>query len=286
MGNRRDGGRFRAHLSGLFIMIPSIDVVMLYGVAALVALAFMSIVFAVACRMRRYDVVDIAWGLVFIVIALTTYVLQPEKNPALDTSEVATALVVVWGARLTWHIFSRFRKSSEEDRRYQELRAKWKTNTDLNAYFRIFITQALLALIVILPVAHINLVPGDKPLTAFALVGILTWLIGFAFETIGDRQLRDHIADSKNKGKLMTSGLWRYTRHPNYFGEVTQWWGLGLLALSTPYGWFSLLGPVVITVLIVFISGVPLLEKKYEGRPGWTEYKARTSKLFPLPPKQ
>ncbi len=115
---------------------------------------------------------------------------------------------------------------------------------------------------------------------------MLVWLTGFSFEAIGDRQLAAFIRDPANRGQLMTGGLWSYTRHPNYFGEAAMWWGMAMLALSAPNGWLGLVGPLVITILLLFVSGVPLLEKKYAGRPDWEEYKKRTSIFIPWFPKK
>jgi steroid 5-alpha reductase family enzyme len=113
----------------------------------------------------------------------------------------------------------------------------------------------------------------------------MIWLTGILFEAIGDWQLLSFIRDPANKGRLMTGGLWRYTRHPNYFGEVTLWWGIYLIALSVPHGWMTVVGPLTITLLILKVSGIPMLEKSYEGRPDFQEYKRRTSAFFPLPPR-
>ena len=124
---------------------------------------------------------------------------------------------------------------------------------------------------------------GD--LKAFDYIGVVVWLIGFYFEVVGDLQLSRFLANPSNKGTLMTSGLWRYTRHPNYFGEVTQWWGIYLIAVSVPYGWVGIIGPALITILILKVSGIPLLEKHKAGQPEWEAYKSRTSKFIPLPPR-
>lgn len=116
-------------------------------------------------------------------------------------------------------------------------------------------------------------------------LGLVIWLIGFFFEAVGDAQLSEFLKNPKNKGKIIQTGLWRYTRHPNYFGEVAQWWGIWLITLGIPLGWFGIIGPLTITVLILFVSGVPLLEKKYQGRADFEAYKKQTSVFFPLPPK-
>ncbi len=116
--------------------------------------------------------------------------------------------------------------------------------------------------------------------------GLIIWLIGFYFEVMGDKQLKNFIGDKQNKGQIMTEGLWKYTRHPNYFGEVTMWWGIFTLAFNDKLGLISLISPLTITYLILFVSGVPLLEKKYQGRPDFDEYKKKTSIFLPLPPRK
>ena len=120
-----------------------------------------------------------------------------------------------------------------------------------------------------------------RPLAALEIAGALVFAAGFAFEVVGDLQLAAHIRNPANKGKLMTRGLWSTTRHPNYFGEATLWWGIGLIALPSANGGVALLGPLTITLLLLFVSGVPLLERKYAGRADWEAYKSRTSKFVP-----
>lgn len=250
----------------------------------LAAATFMSLVFLVARIIRRYDLVDAAWGSSFVIIALTSFALQPGDKMEFDLQSLVTALVIVWGGRLSWHIIQRIRHTQTEDPRYVELRKTWRGNVALNVYTRIYLLQALLALLICIPVIHINLF-ADNGITPLAWAGVLVWVVGFWFETIGDAQLRSFIRKPENKGKLMDRGLWRYSRHPNYFGELTQWWGILLMCLTTPFGWVGIVGPVLISYLILFVSGIPLNEKRFEGRPGWAAYKARTSALIPLPPR-
>lgn len=121
--------------------------------------------------------------------------------------------------------------------------------------------------------------------TGWIAAGALVWIVGFGFESIGDAQLARFRADPANKGHIIASGLWRYSRHPNYFGEVVQWWGIGLIALGAPLGWLGLVGPVAITLLIRYVSGVPMLEKHFAGRPEWEEYKRRTNIFIPWFPR-
>jgi steroid 5-alpha reductase family enzyme len=224
-----------------------------------------------------------AWGLVFILIAAGTLVYDVVMNQT-DIhwgKLLMMALVTIWGARLATHIGHRLKRTTSEDPRYVELRAKWRGNMERNIFFRTYMVQAVLAVIIALPVIFLN---SSEYITvpAFVLAGAIVWLVGFLFESTADLQLEEFV--TRHPGKLMTSGLWKYSRHPNYFGEMTQWWGLGLMALSVDYGWFSLIGPLVLTFLLLFVSGVPLAEKRAEKREGWGVYKRRTSVIFPLPP--
>jgi steroid 5-alpha reductase family enzyme len=250
----------------------------------LVAVVFMSVMFLAARKIGRYDLVDAAWGMSFISVALTSFLLQPGEWLEPDLQLLVTVLVIVWGGRLSWHILRRIQRTAEEDPRYVELRKTWRGNVAANIYIRIYLLQAVLALLICVPVIHINLF-ADNGITPLAWVGVAVWAIGFFFETVGDRQLRDFVSRPANKGKIMDRGLWRYTRHPNYFGELTQWWGIFLMCLTTPFGFVGIIGPVLISYLILYVSGIPLNEKRFEGRPGWARYKARTSGLIPLPPR-
>ncbi len=247
----------------------------------LTVLVYITIVFGVAWKKNRLDIVDIAWGGAFIVAAITSWLFGQKGW----LQSIVTMLVIVWGVRLGAYIFRRVLRSKTEDPRYTEMRETWRGNAALNAYIRIFLVQGILATIVSASVIIINLslVPA---LNIWTFVGMAIWLVGFLFESIGDSQLHSHLANPKSKEGLMTEGLWRYTRHPNYFGEATQWWGIFVIALGVPFGWAGIISPVTITHLLVFVSGVPLIEKRFEGRLGWKEYKKRTSMFVPLPPKR
>ncbi|MBW4061375.1 DUF1295 domain-containing protein [Candidatus Saccharibacteria bacterium] len=241
------------------------------------AMIFMTLAFAVAQWRKRLDIADIAWGLVFIVIAVTSYAVGGTNS---TRPLVMTTLVTLWGLRLSAHIFLRFIRKPDEDRRYAVMREGYVKHPVLLPYFKVFISQGLLALVITLPLT-IACTTSDYYFGWLSGVGVFIWGIGFFFETLGDSQLMMFLGNKRNKGKLMTTGLWSLTRHPNYFGEITQWWGIGIIALATPYGWIGLLGPLTITFLIVKVSGVPLLEQAYAGRPDWEAYKAKTNKLIP-----
>ena len=260
------------------------NMTMAFVVAFVAAAVILSLVFLYAKWRGRYDVIDAAWGLTFVVIAAVTYIgLQHSGLLQL----LLLVLIAIWGIRLTLHIYRRYRRSREEDHRYTQLRkdyAKKKGGVAWNMYTKVYLVQAVLAVIVSTPVI---IVMGSKSadIGVLAIVGTVVWVIGFFFEAVGDYQLGQFVANPANKGKLMTTGLWRYTRHPNYFGELTQWWGIYIIALSVQFGWAGLIGPLVITWLLVFISGVPLTERHFRGRPGWDEYRRSTSKLLPMLPK-
>jgi steroid 5-alpha reductase family enzyme len=256
-----------------------------FVLCGLAAGLLMTIVFSVAKRIKRYDLIDAAWGWSFMVIAATSFLLQPGIKWEFDTQLLVTLFVFIWGGRLSLHIIKRIRSTDSEDPRYVEIRKKWRGNLALNIYIRMYITQAVLALLISLPVIHINLF-ADSGWSPWLFVGGFIWVAGFIIESISDSQLRQFITTPVNKGKLMTQGLWRYSRHPNYFGELAMWWGIGIICLSTPFGWVGIAGPVLITYLIYFVSGIPIHEKRSEGRPGWESYKHRTSILIPLPPRR
>lgn len=245
--------------------------------------AFMTIMFIVSRRLKRTDVVDAAWGPAFVVAAVSAFLMNPyDVMLGVNVQTLVTILVSVWALRLSYTITRRLLKKPE-DIRYVNLRKEWTGNEFANTYVRIFLVQATLATVISSALIHINTsLPTDINMHAY--VGACIWVIGFIFEAVGDLQLKKFLANPKNKGKLMTKGLWKYTRHPNYFGEATMWWGIFVIALATPFGWLGVITPVIITFLLLFVSGVPMTEKAFEGKPGWDAYKAKTSKFVPLPP--
>ncbi|MBI5357408.1 DUF1295 domain-containing protein, partial [Candidatus Saccharibacteria bacterium] len=220
---------------------------------------------------------DVAWGLGFVYVALITLFISSNFG---TVQNLATALTCIWGLRLAIHIGSRNVKKSE-DARYQIFRDKWKDSFLPNIYVRIFLLQG--ALILAISTASVGVIASDEPASKTTYLGFLIWTFGIAFESISDWQLRSFLK-KKKVGEIMQSGLWRYSRHPNYFGEITVWVGAGLAAVSLGSHW-GLIGPVVISFLILKISGIPPLEKRYKDNPKYQAYKKRTSSLFPLPPK-
>lgn len=237
--------------------------------------------FLVSLIRRRNDVVDVAWGLGFVLLAWTSALLSGDPG---TRAVIANTLVSIWGIRLAWHIHAR-NHGRPEDYRYLQWRREWGRWMYLRSYFQVFMLQGVLLFIVALPVVLINNAKRSD-LGWLDVVGVGIWLLGFFFEAVGDAQLARFIKDPANRGKVMQSGLWAYTRHPNYFGEVTQWWGLWVMALSASNGWIGLIGPITITVLILKVSGIPMLEKKLAEKPEFAEYSKRVSAFLPRPRAQ
>lgn len=244
-----------------------------------VIVVYMTVWFFVAQAQRRNDIADVIWGTGFVVTAITAAMFSESVS---TRGYMVMLLVLLWGVRLALHIYMRNR-GKPEDRRYRKWREEWGRHAVVRAFLQIFLLQGLLMVIISLPVTYI-IISGKYPLSIFDVLGLCIWVTGFVFEAVGDYQLVKYKRDPAGRGKIMTRGLWAYTRHPNYFGEVTLWWGVYLIALSVPSGWATILGPVTITFLILKISGIPLLEEKYKDNPEFQAYKRRTSAFFPLPP--
>ena len=247
--------------------------------------AYMTAWFVVALLRKDNSIADIAWGLGFVLVAVATFF----RRGSLFLPLLVTALVLVWGIRLSLHILVRNRKRGE-DPRYAEWRRKWGRSFLWRSYLQVFLLQGFFLLVISSPVILVNTYRGDYTQgsqgSEFWLAGALLWCVGFFFEVVGDAQLARFKRDPANRGRIMTRGLWRATRHPNYFGESLMWWGIFLVALEIPGGWMTVASPVLITFLLVKVSGVPLLEKRYAGNPEFEDYARRTSAFFPWFPKK
>lgn len=234
--------------------------------------------FIIGQLLRRNDVADVAWGIGFVVLAWVLYLHRPSVQLSL-----ATLLVTIWGVRLSTHIFIRNRGKSE-DYRYVKWRQQWGKWFLLRSLLQVFLLQGLLLVIISAPLVALGK-NGLDSIGYVSFVGVLIWAVGFIFESIGDYQLSQYISEKKQGGVLQT-GLWRYTRHPNYFGEVVQWWGIWLLAYGSAWFWYAIIGPLTITLLILKVSGIPLLERRYAGDKQYELYKRRTSMFIPMPPRK
>jgi steroid 5-alpha reductase family enzyme len=224
-----------------------------FSFVAYLLFGYMTFWFFVALFLKRNDVADIAWGLGFILVAISIFGMG---GVWFDRGFVVTALVTIWGLRLAFHIFKR-NIHKPEDKRYAVWRESWGKWFVVRSYFQVFILQGILLFLIVSPVVLVTLFRGNI-WTVWDVLGIGVWLVGFYFEGVGDRQLRNFLKNPDNKGKILNTGLWKYTRHPNYFGEVTQWWGIWIIALSVPFGVWTIVGPLTITFLILKVSCVTM----------------------------
>jgi steroid 5-alpha reductase family enzyme len=243
--------------------------------------AYMTAWFVLAAARRDNSLADVAWGGGFVLLAFLSLAMGRGWQPR---PILVSSLVTVWGLRLALHVAARNRGRGE-DFRYAAWRRQWGSSWWWRSYLQVFLLQGLILAVVASPVVLINL-RSTGPLGASDLAGALAWLAGFLCEAIADRQLLRFTRDPSNRGRILNRGLWRFSRHPNYFGEVLQWWGIWLLALAVPGGWATVIGPALITFLLLKVSGVPMLEKAFAGRPGFADYKRRTSVFIPWFPRR
>lgn len=254
---------------------------MLVIIAAICMFLFMSTIWLIAVKLDNYSIVDIIWGITFIITTTVVLVYTGLYNVV---SLTIAALVLIWGLRLSIYLFSR-NAGKPEDYRYQDMRKKWGNKVKQTAFVRVFMLQGTVSLLFSLGI-FLGISQSDTILAMWPVyLGVIVWVVGFLFESIGDAQLRAFIQKPENKGKVITTGLWKYTRHPNYFGEATQWFGISIIACAVPFGWISFISPLLLTFFLLKISGVPLLEKKNAEKPGYAEYAAKTSVFLPMPPK-
>lgn len=244
-------------------------------------LIFFSLVFLIAQSKKNNGLVDIAWGLGFVIVAVYSFFASDFRT---ERAALVTILVTLWGVRLAYYLFRR-NWNSQEDYRYVNMRKRWGTKfVYLKMFLNVYILQLVLLFIIAQPILLIN-TSANEGLVLLDYIGLALWIVGYFFEVVGDYQLKKFKSKQENKGKLMKDGLWKYTRHPNYFGESVMWWGIFLIVLSLPNGWVTFYSPLIITLLLLFVSGVPLLEKRFKDHPDFKDYASRTSKFIPMPPK-
>lgn len=248
-------------------------------VALYTILAYVTLLFCIALIFKRNDIADIGWGVGILLVGVSAYI-KLESPPPFFL--LIMALVSVWAFRLSVRILLRNIKKSE-DTRYKRWRDTWGKSFYIRSFFQIYILQGMLMILVGYPLLHTAVFGGGVHLDIWTYIGVTLWCIGFFFEVVGDYQLDNFLRNRENKGKLMRTGLWKYSRHPNYFGEVLMWWGVWGITLAVPYGVFAIISPLVITFLILKVSGIPMLEKNMEKHPDFTDYKMKTSVFFPLP---
>ena len=255
---------------------------LLIGLA--VVIAFMAIGLAIARRQQKLTVVDTMWGIGFVLIAVATTLISSGGvgDPALRW--VLLTMTSIWGIRLAWHLHTR-NSTLPEDPRYQELAdADGRSFTQV-AQMRVFLPQGIAMWLVATP---IMVGDNNEEVDGLLLVlGLVVWAIGFFFESVGDWQLAQFKRVPANKGKLMDQGLWRYTRHPNYFGDAAVWTGVWIVVASSWPGLVTVVGPIAMTVFLTKVTGAALNEKGMrKSKPGYDDYARRTSRFIPWPPKK
>lgn len=246
--------------------------------AAIAVAVLMLVTWVVATVLEDVSIVDLIWGFGYVVVAWV--VLFRLDTPG-GRAWLMAALATVWGLRLSIHLTIR-NFGEPEDYRYRQMREKAPKTFWWQSLVRVFGLQGLLMLIVSLPLVAGP--AGTRPLGVLDFIGMAAWTVGIFFESVGDWQLVRFKADPANKGEVMDHGLWRYTRHPNYFGDFMVWWGLFLMAAGAG-AWWTVISPIVMSFLLLKVSGVGMLEKTIgKRRPGYAEYVARTNAFFPGPP--
>lgn len=248
-------------------------------IPALLLFGYLIIMFLITHIKRDISIGNFTWGGAVMILTLYSFF----TNPMLARHILITTLIMIWGLRLTGLLYLRYKKGA--DPRYVTWQNQQGTWALLFAITWIFVLNGGFGTIMALPsfVVNTSTVPGINFLD---IIGALVWLKGFVWESISDYQLFSFLKNPTNKGKVMDQGLWHYTRHPNYFGEITLWWGIYLIALSVDYGYLTIVAPLGITISLLFVTGIPMNEKPMENNPDYQEYKKRTNAFIPWFPKQ
>jgi steroid 5-alpha reductase family enzyme len=253
--------------------------ILLASAAAL--LAYVLALWVLSLPLRDASIADPGWSMAFVMVAWLAYAIG---HGCRGRRLLLAVLVSIWGLRLASHLIARKLRAPGEDPRYGAMRRRAPHNFALVSLATVFILQGALVWVVSLPIQAAA--PRPDALGALDAIGGAVWAIGLFFEAVGDLQLSRFKRDGANAGAVMDRGLWRYTRHPNYFGDFLVWWGVYLIALSTGEAWWTVVGPLVMSTLLIGVSGKRLLEHHMRRRPGYDEYVARTSGFFPWPPRR
>jgi steroid 5-alpha reductase family enzyme len=273
-------------MANLVIMLAII------GYSAITLFIYICVAFIVGTAKKNNGIIDIFYGPAYLVVVITSLTFNVIFTSTISVRQLlSTLLVLIWALRLAIYIFIRNR-GKPEDYRYRAIRKRMKTNVALKSFFEIYLFQAIVVFLVAIPVWFVN-ISDNPPVVSFLdfggvtlWLGVIIWIIGFLFEAIADYSLYKFKQKPENKGRIMTKSVWKYSMHPNYFGEVTQWWGFFIIALAVPFGLVTIIGPAYITFLIIKISGVGLLNKRYAGNEEYQVYKSKTSTFFPWFPKK
>lgn len=254
----------------------------LFLTAGAVILVFMCLLWLLSLALKNASIVDIFWGIGFVIITWVAFVLASQGY--LPRKQLIAVLVTIWGLRLAIHIAIR-NWGKPEDFRY----AKWRQENGARwwwfSFFQVFLLQGSLMWIISTPILAAQTSGFPVILTPLDMIGVILWIIGFLFEAIGDLQLMFFKATDSNRGKVLTTGLWKYTRHPNYFGEAVVWWGYYFIALAAGF-WWTAFSPILMTYLLLKVSGVAMLERTMKTKPGYEDYMQKTSSFVPWFPKE
>jgi len=253
-----------------------------FAIGLLIIIGLMFVLWLVSLALKNSSIVDIFWGSGFVIAGWAYYFLTPDGF--LPRKLLIAILVTIWGLRLSTHVFLR-NKGKGEDFRYQKWRGENGSKWWWKSLFQVFLLQGFLLWIISTPLLAAQFFAKVDHLTFLDFAGAVVWVIGFFFEAMGDLQLAQFKKNPANRGKVLNTGVWRYSRHPNYFGDAAQWWGYYLIALSAG-GWWSIFSPILMTFLLVRVSGVALLEKTMSVKPGYKEYIESTSAFIPWFPRK
>ena len=251
------------------------------NLVALLALMFTG--WLISLVLRNVTIVDTLWGLGFVLVGWITFYMA---GGYAGRKILIAVLTTLWGLRLAAHLSWR-NWGAGEDPRYGAWRKASGKQFWIVSLFKVFILQAVFLWVIALALQIGQIAPTPEHFTGFDLLGLLVWLLGFFFEAVSDFQLARFKADPETKGKVMKQGLWKYSRHPNYFGESLIWWGIFLIALATPNSWWTVISPLVITAVLLKMTGIPLTEKSISNRrPGYKDYIRQTNAFFPWFPRK
>lgn len=259
----------------------------IYTLSFILSLLFTTLIFSLALRIKNNSIMDIGYGLCFIFTSIILSYIAITQNGLPFISLLLLFLILIWGSRLAMRIYKR-NKNKEEDFRYAVWRIEWsrygKLYCILRSYLQIYVLQAFIISLVLLP---FTLSLTGTTISVLSCIGILLWMLGFFFEAVGDAQLDSFIAKRNKHGlRFLTTGLFAYTRHPNYFGESMMWLGLATISFGGGSSFIVYLSPLLITTLLLFVSGIPMVEKRWRGDKEWEAYAKKTNAFLPFPPKK
>lgn len=247
---------------------------------AIIVLSYMLVAFFVASGKENNGVADVAWGVGFIIAAFSSLSFN---GVVTERKLLVSLLVFLWGLRLSSYLWIRMH-GKQEEWRHRARRAQWGRFASIRSFFQVFMVQGVLLLVVALPVIFVNTY-SETGLGWLDLLGVLLWSAGFIIESVADYQLFRFKRSEKNKDRILTDGLWRFSRHPNYFGEALMWWGIFVIALSVPGGYATAFGPILLTLLLLRVSGIPVAERRFQGDPDYEQYRKRTNAFIPWFPR-